>query len=291
MAEITPAGLDLAKRVVSPCGQEASRRWVGWRPRWREGLWSDSPSGWRVWRGCRRAPVRTGSFGSAAPSVTPRASSGRSPCSRSGRPGRTTSAMPRRGESGCGLLAGCCNSTCNGARHGYRGESRFHALLIAPVKLIRALLPQVLRPVRSERQLCERLRYNLLLRWFVGLASDNRRGITRPTPGTAAGCRITRWRQASSPRCCVWTIGRVCRRRSTSRSTGRWSRRGRAGRASAPKTGGRPATGWPRHDEPPRHGRRGPTARRANPRQRTAATAAACARWRGLSRPRRCGTD
>lgn len=65
----------------------------------------------------------------------------------------------------------------------------------------------------------------------------------------------------------------------------------RAGRASAPWTGERPATGWPRHDEPPRHGRRGPTGRRANPRQRTAATAAACARWRGLSRPRRCGTD
>lgn len=33
-----------------------------------------------------------------------------------------------------------------------------------------------------------------------------------------------------------------------------------------------------RRDEPPRHGRRGLTARRANPRQRTAATAAACGR-------------
>lgn len=99
MAEITTAGLDLAKRVVSLCGEEASLRLVVRRTVWREGLWSDSPSGWRVWRGCRRAPVRTGSFGSAAPSVTPRASSGRSPCSRSGRPGRTTSAIRRRGES------------------------------------------------------------------------------------------------------------------------------------------------------------------------------------------------
>jgi transposase len=44
---------------------------------------------------------------------------------------------------------------------------------IAPEKLIRALLLQVFFSVRSERQLCEQLRYNLLFRWFVGLALDD----------------------------------------------------------------------------------------------------------------------
>lgn len=44
---------------------------------------------------------------------------------------------------------------------------------IAPEKLIRALLLQVFYSVRSERQICEQLRYNLLFRWFVGLALDD----------------------------------------------------------------------------------------------------------------------
>lgn len=43
---------------------------------------------------------------------------------------------------------------------------------IAPEKLLRALLLQVLYTVRSERQLMEQLDYNLLFRWFVGLEMD-----------------------------------------------------------------------------------------------------------------------
>jgi transposase len=43
---------------------------------------------------------------------------------------------------------------------------------IAPEKLLRALLLQALYSVRSERQLMEQLDYNLLFRWFVGLAMD-----------------------------------------------------------------------------------------------------------------------
>src|SRR6266446_2055631 len=43
---------------------------------------------------------------------------------------------------------------------------------VAPEKLMRALLLQVLYSVRSERQLVEQLRYNLLFRWFVGLAME-----------------------------------------------------------------------------------------------------------------------
>lgn len=44
---------------------------------------------------------------------------------------------------------------------------------IAPEKLLRAQLLQVLYSVRSERQLMEQLDYNLLFRWFVGLNIDD----------------------------------------------------------------------------------------------------------------------
>jgi len=44
---------------------------------------------------------------------------------------------------------------------------------IAPEKLLRALLLQILYTVRSERQLMEQLDYNLLFRWFVGLSMDD----------------------------------------------------------------------------------------------------------------------
>jgi transposase len=44
---------------------------------------------------------------------------------------------------------------------------------IAPEKLLRALLLQVFYSVRSERQLMEQMRYNLLFRWFVGLAIED----------------------------------------------------------------------------------------------------------------------
>ena len=43
---------------------------------------------------------------------------------------------------------------------------------IAPEKLLRALLVMVLYSIRSERQLMEQIRYNLLFRWFVGLDAD-----------------------------------------------------------------------------------------------------------------------
>jgi transposase len=44
---------------------------------------------------------------------------------------------------------------------------------IAPEKLLRALLLQVLYTIRSERMLMEQLEYNLLFRWFVGLNADD----------------------------------------------------------------------------------------------------------------------
>jgi IS5 family transposase len=44
---------------------------------------------------------------------------------------------------------------------------------VAPEKLMRALLLQILYTVRSERMLMEQLNYNLLFRWFVGLNMDD----------------------------------------------------------------------------------------------------------------------
>lgn len=44
---------------------------------------------------------------------------------------------------------------------------------IAPEKLLRARLLQILYSVRSEPMLLEQLRYNLLFRWFVGLGMDD----------------------------------------------------------------------------------------------------------------------
>jgi len=43
---------------------------------------------------------------------------------------------------------------------------------IPPEKLLRALLLQALFTIRSERQLMQQITYNMLFRWFVGLAMD-----------------------------------------------------------------------------------------------------------------------
>jgi transposase len=43
---------------------------------------------------------------------------------------------------------------------------------IAPEKLLRATLLQAFYSVRSERQLMERLEFDLLFRWFVGIGVD-----------------------------------------------------------------------------------------------------------------------
>lgn len=44
---------------------------------------------------------------------------------------------------------------------------------IAPEQLLRAMLLQAFYSIRSERQLMERLEYDLLFRWFVGLGVDD----------------------------------------------------------------------------------------------------------------------
>lgn len=50
---------------------------------------------------------------------------------------------------------------------------RFGRPSIAPERLIRASLLQILFSIRSERQLMEQMDYNLLFRWFVGLGIDD----------------------------------------------------------------------------------------------------------------------
>jgi transposase len=44
---------------------------------------------------------------------------------------------------------------------------------IAPERLLRASLIQILFSVRSERQLMEQMQYNLMFRWFVGMGIDD----------------------------------------------------------------------------------------------------------------------
>src|SRR5476651_1568132 len=44
---------------------------------------------------------------------------------------------------------------------------------IAPEMLLRAMLLQAFYSIRSERQLMERLEFDLLFRWFVGLGIDD----------------------------------------------------------------------------------------------------------------------
>ncbi len=71
-------------------------------------------------------------------------------------------------------ILGIVNTALNGLNDlfndMYAGSGRAS---VAPEKLMRALLLQVFYSIRSERQLMEQIRYNLLFRWFVGLAIDD----------------------------------------------------------------------------------------------------------------------
>jgi transposase len=59
---------------------------------------------------------------------------------------------------------------------------------IPPEQLIRALLLQILFTIRSERQLMERLDYDLMFRWFVGLGVDDE--VWHPTVFTKNRDRV-----------------------------------------------------------------------------------------------------
>jgi transposase len=92
---------------------------------------------------------------------------------------------------------------------------------IAPEKLIRALLLQVFYSIRSERQLCAQLRYNLLFRWFVGWALDDAIWDHSTFSKNRDRCWHIRWWKASSPRSCAWRMTVACCPRNTSPSTAR----------------------------------------------------------------------
>ena len=95
--------------------------------------------------------------------------------------------------------------------------------------LLRAMLLQAFYSVRSERQLMERLEYDLLFRWFVGIGVDEpvwdhstfskNRDRLLPTAMSPPGSCRRSWRSRASGGSC---------RATTSASTARWSRPGRA---------------------------------------------------------------
>jgi transposase len=51
--------------------------------------------------------------------------------------------------------------------------SRMGRSSIPPEKLLRAMLLQAFYSIRSERQLINRLEFDLLFRWFVGIGVDD----------------------------------------------------------------------------------------------------------------------
>jgi transposase len=66
------------------------------------------------------------------------------------------------------------NEALAGLEHEFSGlYSRIGRPSIAPEQLLRAMLLQAFYSIRSERQLMERLDYDLLFRWFVGIGVDD----------------------------------------------------------------------------------------------------------------------
>ena len=58
---------------------------------------------------------------------------------------------------------------------------------IAPERLLRATLLQLLHTIRLERQLVERVEFDLLFRWFVGLSIDEK-AFDASSPRTTTAC-------------------------------------------------------------------------------------------------------
>jgi transposase len=99
-------------------------------------------------------------------------------------------------------------------------EAEFEALYvefgrpsIAPERLIRASLIQILFSIRSELQLMGHMQYNLSFRWFIDLGIDD--PVWFPSVFTKNRDRLLTTEMSR----------RFCRT-STSRSTARWSRPG-----------------------------------------------------------------
>lgn len=72
---------------------------------------------------------------------------------------------------------------------------------IPPERLPRALPPQCFYSVCSERQLMERLEFDLLFRWFVGLWMDEFVWDVSVFSKNRTGCCRARWRSGSWRSC------------------------------------------------------------------------------------------
>jgi len=72
------------------------------------------------------------------------------------------------------LIRGIVNATLVGMSAEFDAlSSPFGRESIPPERLLRALLLQAFYTIRSERQLVERIEFDLLFRWFVGLGVDD----------------------------------------------------------------------------------------------------------------------
>jgi transposase len=67
--------------------------------------------------------------------------------------------------------------------------------------LLRATLLQLLYTIRSERQLVERIEFDMLFRWFVGLSIDEKVFGASTFSKNATACSRTRSRKGFSLRC------------------------------------------------------------------------------------------
>jgi transposase len=76
---------------------------------------------------------------------------------------------------------------------------------IPPERLMRALLLQAFYSIRSERQLVERIDYDRLFRWFVGLGIEDPVWEATSRAKSSACCRASIFR--STARC--WRRGRA----------------------------------------------------------------------------------
>lgn len=81
---------------------------------------------------------------------------------------------------------------------------------IAPEKLLRALMLQVLYGVRSERMVIEQLGYNLLFRWFVGVSMQDDPWDHSTFPRTAIDSSSTMPARCCSKRCWRRRAGKDC---------------------------------------------------------------------------------
>src|SRR6267142_438196 len=92
---------------------------------------------------------------------------------------------------------------------------------IAPEMLLRAMLLQAFYSIRLERQLMERLEFDLLFRLFVDLGIDDAAWDIRLSRRTATGSWKARSRLSSWRRCWPSRRSSGCSRPTTSASTAR----------------------------------------------------------------------